>query len=277
VVGFDVTPFVYNYLYLTNRPAYDVAFGSGYADGRLRTAVVLSQTQLDPTPPFTTRLDLRFVAGAHTLWRRIDNSERWQTLRFDLGIAPYQVAVDPQNWVLRFVSTVPLPLTVLNDTLPAATARIFYTDTLVAIEAVPHPVAWSVMEGSLPSGLTLSADGVLAGTPTQTGTYAFVVQVQDSSGNSGKGTLLLHVAPSPPPAAPQQLTLMSDPGGAVVTLGWHRAAYADSYRVYRGLSADSALLELVTTTADTFALDSVTASADSFSLRLYEVRAINGD
>lgn len=41
-------------------------------------------------------------------------------------------------------------------------------------------VEWSISGGSLPAGLTLSADGVLTGIPTQSGEFAFTVRVEDS-------------------------------------------------------------------------------------------------
>jgi erythromycin esterase-like protein len=39
---------------------------------------------------------------------------------------------------------------------------------------------WAVTDGALPAGLTLSADGVVSGTPTQSGWFPFTVQVADN-------------------------------------------------------------------------------------------------
>jgi large repetitive protein len=62
--------------------------------------------------------------------------------------------------------------------------------------------AWSVPTGStLPPGLTLSNTGVLSGTPTQVGSYAFTVEVSDPN-NSANFTIAefsLTVAQTPPP------------------------------------------------------------------------------
>ena len=41
-------------------------------------------------------------------------------------------------------------------------------------------IGWSISSGSLPPGLTLSGGGILAGTPTTTGTYTFTVRATDS-------------------------------------------------------------------------------------------------
>ena len=41
-------------------------------------------------------------------------------------------------------------------------------------------IVWSISSGSLPPGLTLSGGGILAGTPTTSGTYTFTVRATDS-------------------------------------------------------------------------------------------------
>jgi hypothetical protein len=43
------------------------------------------------------------------------------------------------------------------------------------------PYTWSLASGTLPTGLSLSAAGVLSGTPTVPGTYSFQIEVTDSS------------------------------------------------------------------------------------------------
>ncbi|MFC5373244.1 IPT/TIG domain-containing protein [Brevundimonas faecalis] len=54
-----------------------------------------------------------------------------------------------------------------------------YSQSLTASGAT-GPYAWSVT-GALPAGLTLSAEGVLSGTPTQAGAFNFTVSASDSS------------------------------------------------------------------------------------------------
>jgi len=46
------------------------------------------------------------------------------------------------------------------------------------------PFIWTVSSGTLPAGISLSADGTLAGTPTAAGTFSFTVNVTDASGQS---------------------------------------------------------------------------------------------
>ena len=59
--------------------------------------------------------------------------------------------------------------------LPAATVGDAYSYTLsFSIGDPAVPVVWS-MTGTLPPGLTLAADGTIAGTPTTAGTFTFII------------------------------------------------------------------------------------------------------
>lgn len=74
----------------------------------------------------------------------------------------------------------PTVLTVSTTNVPAAQVSTFYSVQLEAIGG-PTPYTWSVSSGALPPGVTLSTNGLLSGTPTQAGTFSFVVSVRDSS------------------------------------------------------------------------------------------------
>ncbi|MBE1484741.1 putative repeat protein (TIGR01451 family) [Plantactinospora soyae] len=69
------------------------------------------------------------------------------------------------------------------------------------------PFVWSISAGTLPAGVTLNAGtGLLSGTPTTAGTFAFTVQVLDASGESATQALTVVIAPAPTltfPAPPQ--------------------------------------------------------------------------
>ncbi|HLI63998.1 MAG TPA: putative Ig domain-containing protein, partial [Terriglobales bacterium] len=54
-----------------------------------------------------------------------------------------------------------------------------YQQSLQASGGKP-PYTWSISAGSLPPGLSLSAAGVISGTPTTTGKFPFTVQVTDT-------------------------------------------------------------------------------------------------
>ena len=57
------------------------------------------------------------------------------------------------------------------------------------------PFAWKVISGGLPAGLTLSATGVLSGTPTAAGTSQFTIQVTDTTTRAVSDAFSLTIAP----------------------------------------------------------------------------------
>jgi hypothetical protein len=66
-------------------------------------------------------------------------------------------------------------------TLPDGTNGVAYpATTFVAVGgAFTPPFTWSLPSGGLPSGLTLSSSGTISGTPTQSGTFDFTLQLTD--------------------------------------------------------------------------------------------------
>jgi|GEM_PF-938288 len=86
--------------------------------------------------------------------------------------------------------------------LPDGTVTQVYPDpVLVASGGIP-PYTWSVTGGSLPPGLTMSAGGMISGTPTtEVGSpFTFQVQVQDSTLATATTSLGIVVALPPPPS-----------------------------------------------------------------------------
>ncbi len=58
------------------------------------------------------------------------------------------------------------------------------------------PFAWSVVEGNLPDGINLSADGCLCGRPTKPGTFDFTVKADDSGHPPHSATKYFHTTVS---------------------------------------------------------------------------------
>jgi hypothetical protein len=79
------------------------------------------------------------------------------------------------------------PLAITTTSLPAGQVfstlhKVKYSATLTATSGNP-PYQWTVIAGSLPSGLKLSkSKGTISGKATFPGTYVFTVQVQDKKG-----------------------------------------------------------------------------------------------
>ncbi|MBL8799702.1 MAG: putative Ig domain-containing protein [Planctomycetia bacterium] len=69
-------------------------------------------------------------------------------------------------------------------TLASATVGVAYSQSVSATGGT-GPYTFAITAGSLPSGLNLSTAGVLSGTATAGGTFAFTVTATDSSGGTG--------------------------------------------------------------------------------------------
>jgi uncharacterized protein YjdB len=85
-------------------------------------------------------------------------------------------------------------LTVLSSTLPNAQIGTSYSATIAA-QGGSQPYKWSLSSGSLPKGMALnSATGVISGTVSQAGSFAFIVRVTDASSQSSTQQFALNVS-----------------------------------------------------------------------------------
>lgn len=114
---------------------------------------------------------------------RVFDPDKDDTIEFDAS-ASVTAAIVPQS--------VDTPAAALGVTTPPVTQALTITtpqlpDALTTAGAYSQQLAantagtWSVLAGSLPPGLTLTAGGLLAGTPTTTGTFAFTLQFVDAA------------------------------------------------------------------------------------------------
>ena len=71
------------------------------------------------------------------------------------------------------------PLVFRTSTLPKAYLRQPYQARLEADGGIT-PLKWEVSDGSLPAGIILQTDGVLTGTPMETGEFRFTATVTDN-------------------------------------------------------------------------------------------------
>lgn len=89
--------------------------------------------------------------------------------------------------------TVVSPLTLAGGPQPDGIVGVGYSTSLVAAGG-STPYSWSIAAGSLPPGLGISASsGVISGTPTAKGTFAFTVQVKDSLGATATAAVSINV------------------------------------------------------------------------------------
>jgi hypothetical protein len=87
----------------------------------------------------------------------------------------------------------PSPPTITTTTLPGGTVGLPYSEVLQATGGT-GTLVWSLSAGSLPANLTLSSDGTISGTPTNTGTSSFTVKVTDALAQSDTQALSIAVS-----------------------------------------------------------------------------------
>jgi len=106
------------------------------------------------------------------------------------GSFPITVKVVDSNGCIGIGSTYPLnitcqTITVTNPVTNTGMVNTAFSQTFTASNTV-GAVTFSTAS-PLPTGLTLSAGGVLSGTPTQTGSFPIVVKATDANGCFGNG------------------------------------------------------------------------------------------
>lgn len=119
------------------------------------------------------------------------------------------------------------PLAVATTTLPQATVGLPVLDRLTASGGLP-PYNWAAP--GAPQGLTVTADGLLQGDPTATGSVAVPVQVTDAKGTVASATLTLNVPAALPLDCREGTCAHLTPDGQTVTVPATRvgAVYRDS-------------------------------------------------
>lgn len=88
---------------------------------------------------------------------------------------------DTQNNRISKGSQTYAPVIDVNGLLSVGTIGLTYHQTLKAIYG-STPYLWSIVSGSLPSGLTLDANNaIISGTPTEAGAFSFRIRVTDKN------------------------------------------------------------------------------------------------
>ncbi len=98
----------------------------------------------------------------------------------------------------------PLSITIKSSIMPLFIGTTYFTAGVVNIP-YSHALSasggsgnytWSVIDGSLPLGLTIDTEtGIISGTPEKNGTYFFTLRVSDSSGAKRDVSLSITIRP----------------------------------------------------------------------------------
>ena len=109
---------------------------------------------------------------------------------------------------------------VTTSSLPDGTVGTAYSETL-ASEGIASPVTWSLdaSSGPLPEGLTLSADGTISGTPSQSGYFTLVVKASNASGSiTATRTLDLDILAAPSDDDGMLIIILAAVAAAVIAI-----------------------------------------------------------
>jgi len=130
------------------------------------------------------------------------------TVSYSCGL---KSASDQQYTINVNAGAPPKPrLVVVTPSLPDANINQAYTAP--ALQASGDTVnSWTLAGGALPAGLTLASNGVISGTPTQSGTFNFTVQANGNGTSDTRGLSIFVLAP---------LELQSLTGATPPTTGW---------------------------------------------------------
>ncbi|MBI1763268.1 MAG: putative Ig domain-containing protein [Acidobacteria bacterium] len=90
------------------------------------------------------------------------------------------------------------------ETLPITTVGMPVSQTLTATGGVA-PYSFALASGTLPSGLSLDANGALTGTPNHAGSFSFTVRAQDANGCLGLRTWTVTLVCNPLTLSPNTL------------------------------------------------------------------------
>lgn len=152
----------------------DVAYA--LSSGSLPTGLTLNQTtgEITGTPTVAGNYDIDITASD-------DYSTDTQNYSFTIAEAP-----------------APDPINITTAALSDGTIDVAYSATISSENGVGD-VSYSVVDGALPDGLSLSTGGVISGTPTDPGTFQFTVRVTDDN-SSDDQVLQIVIYPAQEPS-----------------------------------------------------------------------------
>lgn len=138
--------------------------------------------ELTFTNPGTTKAVLTDL-DVNTTWEYTINGGATQDLTVDsdgIGIIPISTA---GNVTLTVIAGGVIPPIIQTSALSAGKVGQAYSVTLTALHGTGEPYTWSITSGTPQAGLSLSAAGIISGTPTVAGTEDITVRACDAVNN----------------------------------------------------------------------------------------------
>lgn len=158
-------------------------YGTTYKDGAYRYGSVFRLLSSNGAWVYTDLHDFTFGS---------DGAELVGNVILDANANLYGTAIAAGAYGYGVIFEI-TPLLITTTSLPPGTVNTPYHATLSATGGQP-PYTWTVIQGSLPHGLTLNASsGLISGTPTAAGAFNFTVQVSDSESPPAAATAPLSI------------------------------------------------------------------------------------
>ena len=177
----------------------------------------------------------------------------------------------------------PDPVSVITTTLADGTVDAPYSEQLAATGG-SGSYTWTLTDGAAPSGLSLSATGVISGAPTEKGTTTFTVSATDgtTTGTQELSITIVAATSQPPQMGPEVFSKSSPSNGATninknnAQLFWTASAGADRYEVCWSVNSGSCSGSSSSGWTDTGTSTSVKLPKLSGNTTFYwQVRAVN--
>ncbi len=200
--GTELDWFFEEWIYGEHRPDYRLAWYQEPAPaGGVDFYLLVRQIQTTQPQVFDMPVDVFFDFAAlpdDTLTFRIDKRRCVFKLNFPSLVD--MVILDPAGWVMKYSNREVWELRIVttDEELTKGVRKVAaYTDTVEA-KGGSGDYEFSLISGGLAPGLQLSSDGVIFGTPTDTGRYDFQVRVEDNRRAYSDEADLMILIESPP-------------------------------------------------------------------------------
>lgn len=198
VSGQNLDWFFNEWIYGTYRPSYNWSWSSyPSAGGGYDNYVELKQAQTTNPQTFKMPIDFYVAYNASDDTVSFMVNSRRQVVSWHSPDQAQGLVFDPGNWVLKYQNQQAWGLTIVTDSVLAAGKQyVQYKDTIRSLGNI-GTMTYSVIGGALPPGLSINNSGVLSGAPSDTGTFAFRLRVQDNSAaQADTANFTLRVNPS---------------------------------------------------------------------------------
>ena len=132
------------------------------------------------TSPYSSTLTVGVLPAGLNLANNTISGTTTALGNYSLTFQATDSSVPPQTTTGTLTLGVTTPLTITTSTLPNGALNSSYSATIASSGGLGS-ILFGPTSNTLPPGLTMSTQGVISGTPTQTGTFSFGVLAVDQS------------------------------------------------------------------------------------------------